>query len=373
MVTFVVLYTIYFIEHLYLFLKLNSVFPMGTGAGILTGLFLLFMTFSPVVIHLYCLRGNPTLARIFAHAGFLWMALILFFFPLAILLDLYNILIQLGGVLMGQELNTFLLSSSASFYLPVFLSIVFCLYGYSEARNLRLERLTIKTKKTFKGANRLTIVHISDLHLGLLLREKPLERVMEKIRALSPDLIVSTGDLVDGEIKHIDHLTDRLKELTPRLGKFAVPGNHEFLAGIDHSTEFLERAGFILLRNQGITVDGILNIAGIDDPVGMKRSSEREILSGLPSDRFTLLLKHRPEINEDSLGLFDLQLSGHTHKGQLFPVNLITRFLFNPHAGFKELSRGSAIYVSRGAGTACAPIRFLSPPEITFIELIHRT
>jgi predicted MPP superfamily phosphohydrolase len=94
------------------------------------------------------------------------------------------------------------------------------------------------------------------------------------------------------------------------------------------------------------------------------------VLAGLPAGLFILLLKHRSDVEEDSLGLFDLQLSGHTHKGQIFPMHLATMFLFKHHTGFIELSKGSAIYVSRGTGTAGPPVRFLSAPEVTIIDIV---
>ena len=94
------------------------------------------------------------------------------------------------------------------------------------------------------------------------------------------------------------------------------------------------------------------------------------MLSGLPDGLFTLLLKHRSDVEKDSIGRFDLQLSGHTHSGQIFPMHLAVMFLFQHHTGFTKLPEGSAIYVSRGAGTAGPPVRFLSTPEITIIDIV---
>jgi predicted MPP superfamily phosphohydrolase len=104
----------------------------------------------------------------------------------------------------------------------------------------------------------------------------------------------------------------------------------------------------------------------------MKRNvSEKELLSKLPREQFALLLKHRPVIDENAIGLFDLQLSGHTHKGQIFPFSLITMLLYPTHAGLLRLEKNAWLYVNRGSGTWGPPIRFLSPPEVTLIELVH--
>ena len=97
---------------------------------------------------------------------------------------------------------------------------------------------------------------------------------------------------------------------------------------------------------------------------------EKDLLSGLPKDKFTLFLKHRPDVEKSAVGLFDLQLSGHAHKGQIFPWTLLVRLVFPQIAGLYDLSSGSSLYVSRGSGTWGPPIRFLAPPEVTIIDIV---
>jgi predicted MPP superfamily phosphohydrolase len=131
-----------------------------------------------------------------------------------------------------------------------------------------------------------------------------------------------------------------------------------------------------MLRGEARVVPGLINIAGVDDPTRNRFSSarsvsEKEVLSSLCREGFTLLLKHRPLVAEDALGLFDLQLSGHAHKGQIFPATLLVEAIYPTAAGFLRLEKGSCLYVSRGAGTWGPPIRFLASPEVTVIELVH--
>ena len=131
-----------------------------------------------------------------------------------------------------------------------------------------------------------------------------------------------------------------------------------------------------MLRGEGLTVAGLINLAGVDDPARLspglfKEVTEKELLSGLPREKFTLLLKHRPDVDKDALGLFDLQISGHTHQGQIFPFRLITRLFFPYDGGSFQLPNHSLLHVSRGTGTWGPPIRFLAPPEVTVYELIH--
>jgi predicted MPP superfamily phosphohydrolase len=137
----------------------------------------------------------------------------------------------------------------------------------------------------------------------------------------------------------------------------------------------MQRAGFRVLRGEGVTVAGLINIVGVDDPTenrfGPGRSlSEKALLSRLPQDRFTLLLKHRPSIDQDALPFIDLQLSGHVHKGQIFPFSLVTKLVHPRHAGLYQVAQNAYLYVSRGSGTWGPPIRFLASPEVTVIDLV---
>ncbi|HXX82234.1 MAG TPA: metallophosphoesterase, partial [Thermodesulfovibrionales bacterium] len=304
------------------------------------------------------------------------MGVLFLFFSYSLAADFYRLLIYLGGSIFSRDLSTLRLSPGYAFFLPLGLSLVTSVYGYFEARDIRTERWTLKSPKIPQEVGRLKIVHISDVHLGLIVREERLKKILRKVSAENPDILVSTGDLVDGEVCRLNGLEDLLKEIRPRYGKFAVTGNHEFIAGFENAKCFTENAGFTLLRGEGLTVQGILNIAGVDDPTGkryglVKDISEKALLSNLPQEKFTLFLKHRPLVDKDAKGLFDLQLSGHIHKGQIFPFSIITWLYYPVNSGKMNLTDNAFMYVSRGAGTWGPPIRFLSPPEVAVIELVH--
>ncbi|MCX5812626.1 MAG: metallophosphoesterase [Proteobacteria bacterium] len=261
------------------------------------------------------------------------------------------------------------------FVVPLICSLFVVAYGYYEAGQIKTERLIIKTDKIPKEIKRLKIVQISDIHVGLIIRQRTLEKIASEIRKINPDILVSTGDIVDGQINHLNEFIDPLKSVNPPYGKFAVTGNHEFYAGIESSLDFMRKAGFTVLRGRSVIAGGIINIAGVDDTAGRPYShveiSENVLLSSLPKGLFTVLLKHKPVIDRAAIDLFDLQLSGHTHKGQIFPFNFITRLFFPMYNGFFKLSDVSYLYVSRGSGTWGPPVRFLAPPEITVIELVY--
>jgi len=172
----------------------------------------------------------------------------------------------------------------------------------------------------------------------------------------------------------LNGLSRLLKEINPPMGKFAVTGNHEYYAGLEQSLKFTEDSGFKILRNEALLINNDLLIAGVDDLQIQKVNhsqnlQEDKLFHSENKGKFVLLLKHRPFVEKNSIGLFDLQLSGHVHKGQIFPFSLLTKFYYSVHAGFKKLADSSYLYVSRGSGTWGPPIRFLSKPEVTIIDI----
>jgi len=277
--------------------------------------------------------------------------------------------------LSGNLLANLTLTPRGYVLLSISLSLIIMMYGYVEALNIRIETITIKTDKLPANVETIRIAQISDVHLGLIVGKSRLNRILEKVRIARPDILVSTGDLVDGLMDDPESLTTMLKNIPTRYGKFAIVGNHEFYAGLKRALAFTEKAGFTVLRGRGLTVKDTINIAGVDDPArGPYRSKhmvlEKEVLQKLPREKFTLFLKHQPVVSKASLGLFDLQLSGHTHKGQIFPFSLMTRLFYRMHTGLSRLNNNSRLYVSRGSGTWGPPIRFLAPPEVSIIDLV---
>lgn len=361
--------------HLYVFLKARAIFTLDAKANIYLIFFMVIMVFAPLIIRLTERHGLKLAAWLMAYGGYVWMGILLLFISVSFVIEVYRLLLYLVGFIFQRDLSAMNPSARFSFLIALLLSVSVNIYGYFEAKDIRTEKVTIKTSKISKEVGSLRIVQISDVHLGLIVREERLKRIAREVKMANPDILVSTGDLVDGQINKLEELAEPLQTIKPRYGKFAITGNHEFYAGIVQAINFTEKAGFSVLRGEGLTVAGLINIAGVDDPASKvyglyKNVSEKKLLSELPREKFTLLLKHRPLVDKNSLGLFDLQLSGHTHKGQIFPFSLLTKLYYPAAAGYLSLLNNSYLYVNRGAGTWGPPIRFLSPPEVTLIELV---
>ena len=361
--------------HLYFFLKIRAAFAPGIAAQIILIALLLLGLMAPVIVRLSERYGFEVLARLMSWTGYLWMAMILLFFSTSLLLEIYRLFVHLAGLILRNDVGALLPSARMLFLIPALAALGTVLYGSFEARSIRIESLVIHSAKIPKEAGRIRIVQISDVHVGVLIRGNYLAEILRRVRETAPDILVSTGDLVDGQANDLSEAAAQFLEIRPRYGKFAVTGNHEFYTGIDEAMEFTVNAGFTPLRGKVATVAGAVDLAGVDDPgihrLGFQgRPSDREVLARASGGRFTILLKHQPLVQKESPGAFDLQLSGHTHKGQIFPFSLITRLIFPFHAGNYRLANGALLHVSRGTGTWGPPVRFLAPPEITVIDLM---
>lgn len=362
--------------HLYLFAKIRAAFHFSTAANSGLIIFIILMVLAPVIVRMAERYGYEALARFMSYTGYIWMGVILIFFSASLLFDVYRFLIYISSLILHKDFSHLNVSPVIALVIPLLISFSINTYGYFEAKNIRLEQITISSPKIPESAGRIRIVQISDVHIGLIVRNARLQKIVEEVKKAEPDILVSTGDLVDGQLNNLEEPSALLRDIHARYGKFAITGNHEFYAGLGQALDFTRSAGFVVLRGEGVNVAGILNIAGLDDPTVMRfdhtrQISEKDMLSGLSRQHFTVLLKHQPNINGNATELFDLQLSGHTHGGQIFPFNLVTRRFFPFHAGHFTLSNHSHLYVSRGTGTWGPPIRFLAPPEITVIDLIH--
>jgi hypothetical protein len=364
-------FAIYSLLHVYVFLKARAAFHFGVKAGVPLALWMALMVAAMVIVRLAERQGHEGFARDFAYVGYAWLGVLFLFVSASLVIDLGRIAAWLAGLVVGRK--PLQVSAMAAFLMPLCAAVAISIYGVFEARSIRTERLVVETPK-LKGT--LKVAQITDVHFGLMQGRWRMERILEVLRAEQPDILVSTGDLVDGQIDGLSRLVPLFREFTPRYGKYAVTGNHEYYAGLRQSLAFTEGSGFNVLRGRAVNVEGLINIAGVDDPTqrsyGGMPYTEAEVLGGLSRERFTLFLKHRPEVDPGSDGLFDLQLSGHVHKGQIFPFTLISSIAYPYQAGFFKFPGGSGLYVSRGTGTWGPPIRFLSPPEVTVIEIKGR-
>ena len=362
--------------HLYAFVKIKSAFNINFLVKSLSILFMAMMVIAPLIIRVLEKKGLEAAAHFIAYSGYLWMGFIFFFFSISLCIDIYKLIIFLINKITENRATFLFPSAKISFCIALLLSIVISIYSYFEALNIKPKYITIQSSKLSESIGKIRIAQISDVHMGLIVREKRIKKMLDIVKRNNPDILVSTGDLVDGQDGTINSLYELFREINPKYGKYAITGNHEYYVGMDFSINFTKQAGFEVLRDETINIDDKIYITGIDDNTAMKNGSiEKKLISEIPKEKFALLLKHKPIINKESVGLFDLQLSGHTHKGQIFPFTLLTALYYNNKyaflSGLHELGDSSYLYVNIGTGTWGPPMRFLSPPEVTIIDIVY--
>ncbi|MFH1625888.1 MAG: metallophosphoesterase [Pseudomonadota bacterium] len=375
-VFFSIFLSLYGLMHLYVLRRVVSQTHLYGAVNIAVIIFLALMVISPVLSRMLTSRRIDGVSYALTLVSSLWMGFVFYLFLANLGVDLINVLSKLVRLAAsGVNPSPLIPKGYPVFFATLFITVGICTYAYFEASHIGVTRVTMETPKLPEGTEELVIAQISDLHLGVLVGKKRLEKVTDILRKLNPDLLVSTGDLVDANVCTLQGVAEELRSINPRFGKYAVTGNHEFYAGIERSAKFIEDSGFVLLRNRYVNLNGIINLIGLDDPTA-KRSKTRvgedisKLISKCNRNLFTMLLYHQPRnVTEDVPPMaIDLQLSGHTHKGQLFPFNLVTHIFFPLQGGFFEVN-GKRLYASRGTGTWGPPLRFLSPPEIVVINL----
>jgi hypothetical protein len=223
-----------------------------------------------------------------------------------------------------------------------------------------------------------TIVQITDLHLGPTLGRRWLERVVDRVNALEPDVVAITGDLVDGPVSQMRDIVAPVAALRARRGVYFVTGNHEYYWGAESWVEHLPSLGVRVLRNERVTIgegEASFELAGVDDfrARGMAPGHGADLsraLAGRDTTRPVVLLAHQPRaIGESARAGVALQLSGHTHGGQLWPWMYLVRLQQPTIAGLERFA-GTWIYTSQGTGFWGPPIRLGTRPEIARVVLV---
>jgi predicted MPP superfamily phosphohydrolase len=353
---------IYGSMHLYAFGKVWLALPHSFGLGLVLTLAGIALTLSPLLVWFLERHSWHRATVVAAWVSYTWMGYLLLFLCIGLLFDL-------GHAFATLLHFTWPLNDALAFRIIGLLALVMLGYGFVEARQIRVEEINITTPKLASG--RVIIAQISDLHLGIMLGDGFLDRVIARLRELKPDIVVATGDIVDGQGDDFEALARHFHTYAPPLGAYAVTGNHEYYAGLEHSLRFLRNAGFTVLRGEAAKAGGVV-LVGVDDPTAMSSGqptmlNTRKALASVSANDFIVLLKHQPVVDDDTP--FDLQLSGHVHGGQIFPFVYLTRLTYRIHTGLTELADGRRLYVSRGAGTWGPPIRLFAPPEITLITI----
>ncbi|MFJ2648855.1 metallophosphoesterase [Streptomyces sp. NPDC087420] len=248
-------------------------------------------------------------------------------------------------------------------------------YGtYGVLRGPRVKRITVPLAKLPRAAHGYRIAVVSDIHLGPILGRAHTQRIVDTINSTRPDLIAVVGDLVDGSVEDLGPAAEPLAGLEAPHGAFFVTGNHEYFSGAQEWVDHVRELGLRPLVNERVEIAGF-DLAGVNDIAGESEGDGPDFAKALGDrdrDRASVLLAHQPIVIHDAVrhGV-GLQLSGHTHGGQLWPGNYLAE-LANPTVAGLERYGDTQLYVTRGAGAWGPPVRVGAPSDITVVELASR-
>lgn len=249
-------------------------------------------------------------------------------------------------------------------------------YGMTSALGPpRISPVRVALRRLGAGLDGLRIAVVSDIHLGPTLGRRHTERIVRTINEQEPDLVAIVGDLVDGTVEELGDDAAPLADLVARHGSFFVTGNHEYYSGFRAWVAELERLGVRPLRNERVEIgvgSAVLDLAGVNDLTGEQEGDAPDFdraLGGRDEERPVVLLAHQPvQVHEAARRGVDLQLSGHTHGGQIYPFDHLIR-LQQPMVSGMARFGDTQLYVTNGAGFWGPPVRVGAPPEITMVEL----
>ena len=344
------------------------------GAAYLRPLFLIIFLFSTLsyIFSKVVQRYLPTVIyEVIEIIGSFWFAFMLYFFLAVILLDVIRVVDWGFNIL--PHFNNYSSVKLITLGVVTGIVIIIIIGGYINTRTLKVVTLNIEIPSRNSSLKELNAVLISDIHLSSTNGNGFAEDIVKEINALHPDVVFVAGDLVDDKASVLREkkIGFAFRDIKSPMGVYGITGNHEYINGVDSSVNYMKELKVIPLRDSSITINhGFVLIGREDRSKGLKkRKSLKDLVEGSEKNLPVILLDHTPfQLEEAMENGVDLQLSGHTHHGQMFPINLITSKIYELSQGYKKKGN-TQYYVSSGVGTWGPPIRTGSRSEIVNIKI----
>ena len=311
-----------------------------------------------------------------AFFGSLWFAAMLYFLMFMLVIAIIRLFAGTFSLYPAVVTANWAIVKFSLFAFAIIATLVLIVLGNRNANNLHVNEVEITIDKAAPGSDELNIAFASDIHLGHIIDEEYLTKIITKIQQLKPDIILFPGDLVDEELKPViqKNLGRLFTALSAPYGIYAVTGNHEYIGGADAAVEYLSKYNIRFLRDTTILINNAFYLCGREDLsmnafTGTRRKPLQQLLSKADTTLPIIVMDHQPiNLAEAVQNHVDLQISGHTHHGQLWPLNYATERLFKLSYGYKKQA-GTNFFVSSGAGTWGPHVRIGTHPEIVYLKI----
>jgi len=318
----------------------------------------------------------PLVYDIWLGVGAIWFAFLVYFILLLLGLDLIRLVESFYHFLPNYIYNNYELTKKITGIVIIALVGLIVFLGNLNKRDITIKTLELQLPKGDGKLSELNIVAASDIHLSPIDGERLLMGIVDKMNSLNPDIILLSGDIVDDKAEVLEQrkIGESFKRLNPKYGIYTINGNHEFINGVDSSVRYAEHLGMKVLRDEFIIIDSSFYIVGREDVsmnsfTGRKRKTLEDIMRSINSELPKILLDHTPvKLEQAEKNGIDIQLSGHTHHGQIWPANVITNIIYEISWGYKKKGK-THYYVTSGAGTWGPPVRTGSKSEIVNIKI----
>jgi predicted MPP superfamily phosphohydrolase len=369
--------TVYGLLSFYIYSKGLQVFPQGTAGRTYYKLIFIFLASSYLVARFLERIWLSAVSDVFMWIGSFWLAAFLYLLLIVVLIDLIRLINLALPVI--PEISKTIFFRRILFWSIIGMVSLALLAGFINSLNPRIKKLDITIDKKIDGLQELKIAFASDIHLGTIIGPRRANTIVKKINGLNPDLILLGGDIVDEDLAPVirNNLGDSLKKLKAPLGVIGITGNHEFIGGAESAVKYLEEHGVTMIRDTVIKMDDKFYIIGREDRdkrnfAGTNRKDIENLMQGLDQSLPIIMLDHQPfELDKkEKLGI-DLTLSGHTHHGQMWPLNYITKAIYEVSWGYKKKG-DTHVYVSSGVGGWGPPVRIGNRPEIVLINVMFK-
>ena len=315
-----------------------------------------------------------TIGGLLYRIGTAWIIAFGYFFLLFVIIDLLKLSNNIFQFMDKDLVQTLTYHNYTSFFTVLGAVVALLFIGNINYHKKRRVHYNIETTKLTSEKEPIRVVGISDLHLGYTIGGKELKQWIEIINSEKPDIVIIGGDLIDNNTDIVFEmgLDKVMKNINAPLGVYACLGNHEYISGKQESIRFYEASNITLLKDTIFNVTDYITLIGRDDVSNKNRKPLKSVMNGVDENQFKLLLDHQPSnLNDAEEAKIDLQFSGHTHNGQVFPFSLIAESIFeNPHGIIKKGL--TSIYVSSGLGIWGGKFRIGTQSEYVVFDLIHK-